>query len=226
MVEQLVDGIWLARQPLSTLGVQYGARMTIIKLAQGGLLVVSPIKLTDELLGQVKSLGDVRFLLASSSFHHIFMKPWCEAFPNAQLLLLEQHVKKRPDLVANFVIDEKFVPPWGDDVQVLLMRGGKLYTEAVLYHGPSRTLVVTDLCFHMQVVHGLFSKAMLSLYGVYRRFGPSKAVALLIRDKAYLKSLVDKIAAWDFARVVVAHGEVADPLTPEMFRNAFRELCG
>jgi hypothetical protein len=224
MVEQLADGIWVARQPLSTLGVQYGARMTIIKLTQGGLLVVSPIKLTDELLGRVKALGDVRFLLAPSSFHHIFLKPWCEALPNAQLLLLEQHIKKRPDLVASYVIDERFVPPWGDDVEVLLMRGSKMYSEAVLYHRPSRTLVVTDLCFHMQVVQGLFSKAILSIYGVYRRFGPSKAVALLIRDKAYLRRIVDKIAEWDFTRVVVAHGEVADPLTPEMFRNAFREL--
>jgi hypothetical protein len=42
---QLDDALWVATAPLSFLGLHFGTRMTIVRRADGGLIVHSPIVL-------------------------------------------------------------------------------------------------------------------------------------------------------------------------------------
>jgi glyoxylase-like metal-dependent hydrolase (beta-lactamase superfamily II) len=44
----------------------------------------------------------------------------------------------------------------------------------------------------------------------YGRFGPSKLDPLLIRDRRAARQSLERILAWDFDRVVVAHGDVLE----------------
>ena len=50
----------------------------------------------------------------------------------------------------------------------------------------------------------------MSMVRSYGYFGPSKLDPLLIRDRAAARTSMEKILAFDFDRVVVAHGDVVE----------------
>lgn len=207
-MRQLASDIWVAEQKQATLGVEYGARMTVIRLKSQALIVISPIRITQPLLDSVKALGEVAFLVAPNSFHHLFMKGWTDAFPKAELYAVANLQKKRPDLPIRHIMGEGFASPWPNEVSVDFMEGGGIYSEAIFFHHESQTLVLTDLCFNIHKIDGIFGRTMLRIYGVYQKFGPSKAVSILVRRKDHLAEVVRRVARWDFKRVVIAHGDV------------------
>ena len=47
MLEPIVPDVWVQARPLRFFGVETGTRMTVMRLADGGLFVHSPIPLRD-----------------------------------------------------------------------------------------------------------------------------------------------------------------------------------
>ena len=58
----------------------------------------------------------------------------------------------------------------------------------------------------------------------YGRFGPSKLDPLLIRDRRAARESLERILAWDFDRVVVAHGDVLESGGREALREGYAWL--
>ena len=58
----------------------------------------------------------------------------------------------------------------------------------------------------------------------YGRFGPSKLDPWLIKDRPAVRQSLERILAWDFDRVVVAHGEVLESGGREALREGYRWL--
>ena len=59
--KNLAPDLWIFDQPeFSTGFAKIGTRMTVIKLASGGLFLHSPIKLDDETKRALDTLGEVR----------------------------------------------------------------------------------------------------------------------------------------------------------------------
>ena len=50
MLKEVDTNIWVAEQKLKYLGLQVGTRMTIIRLNNGELVVISPIKIDKKLI--------------------------------------------------------------------------------------------------------------------------------------------------------------------------------
>ena len=72
--------------------------MTVARLASGGLALHSPVQLDDALKAEVDALGRVEALIAPCLFHHMFLEPWCEAYPDARRWLVAGLENKRPGL--------------------------------------------------------------------------------------------------------------------------------
>ena len=51
--------VWIAEQPLKVLGMRFGARMTVLKLKNGDLVVISPIRMSDAVMFEIDQLGPV-----------------------------------------------------------------------------------------------------------------------------------------------------------------------
>lgn len=58
------ESIWIEQAPVSFLGLRLTAAMTVVRLADGALLLHSPVALTPERRAQVDGLGPVRHLYA------------------------------------------------------------------------------------------------------------------------------------------------------------------
>src|SRR5262249_58999931 len=64
--------IWVADRPLKLAVGDIGARMTVIRLADGGLFLHSPVPLDAATKRALDELGPVRVVVAPSKVHHLF----------------------------------------------------------------------------------------------------------------------------------------------------------
>ena len=79
-------GIWVGEGPVvQFFRFPYPTRMVVMRLADGGLFVWSPIALKPELKAAVDGLGPVRFLVSPNLLHHLFLGEWKTAYPHARL---------------------------------------------------------------------------------------------------------------------------------------------
>jgi hypothetical protein len=152
MLNPIEDSLWVAEQPHRYLGVALTTHMTIIRLVGGVLMVHSPIHLTQELLFGTASIGKVRFIVAPNRFHHLFVRDWQRAYPNAQTFCAPGLDTKRGDL--NFTATLGDDPPaaWADEVDQAFMRAFPPLNEIVFFHRQTRTVIFTDLLFNIAMI--------------------------------------------------------------------------
>jgi hypothetical protein len=115
--------------------------------------------------------------------------------------------------------------PWPHDdaLSFVAIEGAPLRNEIVFYHQPSRTIYTADLAFAILEPKGLVSPIALRLLGVYKRFGVPKMWPHWVKDKAAFQRSIDKVMAWPFERIAMAHGEIIEGHAREKFFGALRE---
>lgn len=195
--------------------------MTVMRLADGSLLLHSPVELDPVLRDALDARGRVRFAVAPSRVHHLHAGEVAEAYPGARLWVAPGLPAKRPDLDFVAVLGDEAPPEWKGEVEQTFFRGRPFENEVVFLHRPSRTLLMCDLVFNFGPSAPALTRLLARGIGSYRRFGPSKLDPLLIRDRGAARQSLERILAWDFDRVVVAHGDVLEDGGPEALRAGY-----
>ena len=98
-----------------------------------------------------------------------------------------------------------------------------LTNEVVLFHKPSRTLVVTDLVLNFPKTAPWFTRTAMFCAcaypgcqaSVFERVGMKRAVA---------REEIGAILDFGFERIIMAHGEIIESNAREAFANAYRWL--
>lgn len=220
---ELAPGVWSVDRRLRfPLGLEIPTRMTVLRLASGGLLLHSPVALDDPTKRTIEELGAVEVILAPNSFHYLFAREWVEAFPRACFL----GAPDLPERIADLPPGEP-VPcegsPFGPGIVHLVYGPVRRVSEVVLLHRPSGTLVLTDLAFHWVRFQSFVERLVWRLSGVPAGFGPSRSVRLtLLSDRAAAPPFLARILEWEFRRIVVAHGDPVEANAKETFRRGFR----
>ena len=224
VLEPCCADVWVARRPLPLSVGDVGARMTVLRLFDGSLLLHSPVQHDAALAEALRPLGPVAWLIAPNKVHHLFLGDWVKAYPGAALCGAPGLAEKRRDLAFRHVLANPPPPGWPPEVRLEFVAGAPQMNEVALLHEPSRTLILTDLVFNVQP--GGVNRARLFhwLVGATGRFGPHRLVRLFIRDRAALRGSLDRILAWDFERVVMSHGEVVDAGGRKLLEQAFAFL--
>ena len=209
-MKQLDHGLWVADQPLRFAGLELGARMTVIQLANGELLLHSPIRPTGDLVREVSSLGSVSALIAPNRFHHLFADAWLKACSGARLFVAPGLESKRPDLPLAGVLSDEPELIWKGVLEQVVIRGFPLTNEVVFFHPTTRTLIATDLAFNIGPDRPALTRLAFRLSGAYRRLAPTLWERLLVRDRASFRASLRRVLEWPFERVIVAHGSVLE----------------
>jgi len=223
---RLDQGLWIADQPLAFAGLELGARMTVMQLSSGAVVLHSPIRPTPALLDEVRAQGPVAAILAPNRFHHLFAKPWLDAFPDAALHVAPGLDRKRPDLRVSGVLSDAPESLWKDDIDQVLLAGIPMTNEVVFFHRATKTLVATDLAFHIGPGHGTLTRIAFRLFGAYGRLAPTAFERLLIRNSAAFRASLERILAWPFERVIVAHGDVLERGGREALASGYQWILG
>lgn len=137
------------------LGKVLPARMTVIRLADGSLLLHSPVRFAVQLKTELQAIGQIAHLVAPNIAHWIFLRDWQQACPGAATWaapgLRERRQVKRSGVQLDHDLGETAPAVWGDTVKLVMVRGGFGFHEAALFHQPSRTLVLTDLVANLEL---------------------------------------------------------------------------
>lgn len=145
MLEQVHDALWIAEgENVSSYGAPYPTCSVIARLEDGDLWVWSPVRLTADLRADVDRLGPVRHLVSPNKFHHLYLKEWKTAYPEAALWGPQSTIKKRSDLSFRAPLTDSPPQDWIPDIDQAWFRGSFAMDEIVFFHRPSGTAIVAD----------------------------------------------------------------------------------
>jgi hypothetical protein len=223
-LEQLDSDLWMATRPFPIFGAgDVGMRMTVVRLSTGDLVLHSPVRCEPELRSGLEGLGPVKHLIGPNKFHHLFLGDWAAAYPEATLWGAPGLERKRKDLSFDRSLVDAAPASWHGELVPVPIEGIPPTSEVAFVHPASWTLILTDLVFNVpREGASLFAR----MAGVAGRFGPSRLLRLLMRDRQALRRSVDALLRQDFERVILAHGEVLESGGREAVRDAFSFLSG
>jgi hypothetical protein len=223
-LRQLAENLWVAERPQTFYGLAVGTRMTVIRLADRRLLLHSPVALDPGLRGELDAIGRVCFAVAPNRVHHLYAGDVATAYPGTRLWVGPGLERKRPDLVFEAVLTDDAPAEWRGEVDQIFFRGRPYENEVTFFHRASRTLILCDLAFNFGPSAAAPTRWLMKLLRSYGRLGPSTLDPWLIRDRAAARDSLERILAWDFDRVIVAHGDVLETGGHEILRRGYSWL--
>ncbi|MBV8451758.1 MAG: DUF4336 domain-containing protein [Deltaproteobacteria bacterium] len=211
MLRSIADDLWVAEQPLRYLGVALTTRMTIVRLADGALMVHSPIHLTNELRAATARAGRVRFIVAPNRFHHLSIADWQKANPDVQTFCAPGLDTKRADLKFTGILGDNPPAAWAAEIDQAFMRAFPPLNEIVFFHRKTRTLIFTDLLFNITRHDSAYARFLLRLDGAFHGPAiPRSFMLLLRRRRVECAAFLQRLLSWDFDRAILAHGDIIE----------------
>jgi hypothetical protein len=224
MLRRLHENLWTLDLPLRMPGgIQLGTRTTIVRLADGSLFLHCPGPIEEDDFQEIAKLGSVRHIVAANLFHHLYVKQAVDRYDGATLYAPPNFEQKLPDLDYQTLTDDA-PAAWKGELEQVAIAGAPSLNEIVFVHEASRSLLLTDLCFNMQHSDSRITRVTLRLMGAYRRFGPSRLARSFMKDKAAVRTGVERILELDFERIIVTHGDIVETGGRETLRAGFAEI--
>lgn len=195
-------------------------RMTVLRLADRQLVLHSPGPISSGLQEEIDALGPVGFIVVPQA-HGRFAAEASQRFPGARLLAAPRAPSCQKSLRFHALLADRPPATWEGQVESHLVLGFRLH-EVVLLHRPSRTLILTDLCFNVQRSASAIARTFFRANGAWQRFGPSRMIRLLgVSDRAAFGRSLERVLQWDFGRIVPGHGDVIENVGPPGLRTAW-----
>lgn len=194
-------------------GVHFPCRMTTVRLADGTLLLHSPVPIDDALAAELEALGTVAHLVAPNNLHHLFFSSAAERWPTASCWVAPGLPAKLATLPPHSVLGRE-TPPWADTLEPHFIDGIPWMEEHAFFHRPSGSLLVTDLFFHMKSPANWLSSTLFWLMGIKGRPAQSPLVARSAKDKPAAGRSARALLQLPCERLVPCHGPVIEDDAP------------
>jgi hypothetical protein len=236
VLKPLAADIWIADGAIVRMAAPLGisapftTRMTIVRLADGGLWCHSPIAPNEDLFAAIEALGPVRHLVSPNKLHYAHIAAWKARYPDA-LAWASPGVRERAASQGIAVafdrdLDDAPPPAWSADLDQLLFRGSPVFAEVVFLHRASATLILTDLVENFEapkLTRGM--RAIARLGGVLDPDGKTPLdMRFTFKDRGVARGCLERMLAWHPRRVILAHGRWYAQDGEAELRRAFRWL--
>ncbi len=227
-IEKLAHEIWIFDgSSVQFLGLPFSTRMTIVRLSSGELWVHSPIKLSEAIIDQLSSLGEVRYLIAPNHLHHLFLPDWLAVYPKAEVFGTNEVIAKRGDLSFNGSLNHQHSWAWGADIDQVLFSGSPLMEECVFFHKSSGVLIVTDLVENFSGNDfNYWQRVVAKGVGILAPNGkmPLDWRLSFMFGKSDASRHLDSLLSWKPQILVMSHGEIVKENADKFLERAFKWL--
>jgi hypothetical protein len=228
--EYIPGQLWLCRYQVTYLGMDMHARMTVIRLDNGTLLLHSPCDISEKLRVALAGLGEVGFIVAPGTFHTLHLASAQAAFPEAETFICPGIERRCPELRFDWLLGDTAPAAWAGQLDQTLVRGTRWIWEVAFFHRTTKTLILVDLI-------EMFSDATPDMdwklklwcklvFHMWNRAKPAPEYQLGWRDKAAARMSLRRILAWDFTRVILGHGELIEANARQVVEQAWRKPLG
>ena len=222
--------IWLCPYPVRLAGTSFEARMSVIRLAGGELMVHSPSPIDTALAGEIRALGTVAHIVAPGNFHHLNTASAQAAFPDARTWICPGVERRNRALRYDGMLGDIAPAAWADEIAQVLVQGSRLMREVAMYHRPSHTLILVDLIenFTDRTPHlsGMLKFWFGFVMGMWNNPRPAPEYRLGWSDRRAAAQSLRRILAWDFRRIVLSHGDLIEHDAHAVAARAWSGLLG
>jgi hypothetical protein len=227
LVEHVPARMWLIEYPVHFAGMDLRARTTLVRLRDGQLFAHSPCPWSDTLRPQIEAIGRVAFVVAPGNYHTLHGAAWRDAHPDAELWVCPGAERKFADTTRLHVLSDEPPAGWRGEIEQVVLRGSRWMWEVLFFDRASRTLIVTDLIEN----YGNNSSGvpwllyfLWRLLGMWNRPSPAPEYRFGWRDRAAARASMTRALAWEFERIVLAHGELIDRDARAVAQRAWRAV--
>jgi hypothetical protein len=221
MLIQIAPDLWHMERGLKAAGLPVSSRMTVVRFKDGRLWIHSPVRIDEAVAGQLRSLGEVAWIVAPNRAHHLFAGQARRMFPQAALYGAPGLAAKRPDLAGLIELGDTVPPEWQQDLDQAVIRGMPFVNEAVWFHKASGTLIMTDVlqCWTGKLPWSVSAYARLT--GVRSHLDVPRTVRLVTRDRMLAAGSARVILQWPFTRVITGHNAIVEHDAHALVERAF-----
>jgi Domain of unknown function (DUF4336) len=217
--------MWLVDGPrVRAVGIWFPTRMIVVRLQDGSLWINSPVAVSKSLLASIEGVGPPRYLVAPTPLHVWRLDEWHKLFPQAELWGPPSIARSPRRRMFAGVLGDETPEEWKADFDQVVFRGNALVQEVEFFHKLSRTVVFADFLQNYPPGKSRrFLGTLQRLAGVWG-LGVAVDIRLTTFNRKLARLSVAKMLAWDFDRLVVAHGENLERDAKSQVRNAFAWL--
>lgn len=201
--------IWFVDYPVRYFGLDIAARMIVVRLSDGRLMLLSPCEITAALKSAIEAIGPVGWIVAPGTFHYLHLPSAQAAFPDAETWICPGLEEKRPELPYDGILGDRPEPGWAADLDQVPVTGGRVMAEVVFFHPASATLIVTDLIElvgRMTPGVGPMLRFWWAIFRMWNKPRPAPEYRMGWRDRAGAAAALRKVLNWDFRRILLQHG--------------------
>jgi hypothetical protein len=192
-------------------------RMSVLRLANGDLLLHSPVRYSDDLRQAIEALGPIQHFVAPSVGHWMFLRDWQRACPDAKTWavpgLKDRSQVRAANIRIDAELDENAPEAWAGEIDQVLM-SAPVFKEVDFFHRPSRTLVLTDVILNVAPEElPPLPRIMARVLGILAPNGkaPAYVRGLLRLNRAQTSQAAARLVAFNPDRVIFAHGRWFEP---------------
>lgn len=221
------DVLWLRTYFVSLGGARVNARMTVIKLRSGEIVVHSPCAFDEVLAAEVAALGPVTAIIAPGNFHWLHVRSCQQAFPDAVTYACPGVERRAKGLTFDELLGDEAPARWASEMSQVSLEGTRVMREVAFLHHDTKTLILVDLVENVTAATpgtNWFLRLLFRSIGMWNAPSPAPEYRLGWGDKALVRQGLERILAWDFERVILAHGDLITVDAKQVLTKAWRAI--
>lgn len=231
MLEPLGSDLWFADGGVvSFKGFDYPTRMVVVRLADGGLWLWSPVERTAAIEDEIRALGPVRHIVSPNKLHYLFLGEWQTAFPDASLWATAATIANCRELRFCGALADTPPVEWEGQIDQFYFANSPFMDEVIFFHRASRTAIIADLSqtFSERFLEShwpWWMRPIARLSKMVEGWGyPPIDYRISFRNRATARPKIRNLIGKHPEHVVVAHGEVVRTGGEAFLRRAFSWL--
>lgn len=227
--EYIPERLYIVEYPIHFGGMELFSRMTLVRLDDGKLWVHSPCQPDEQLKSKIDQLGEVAYILAPGTFHHLYVSAFQSHYPNAETFICPGLEKKRPDLRFDWILGNRPDHRWHSEFNQVVIQGTRIISEVAFLHKNTRTLILVDLLENIGDDYTHEAGLLLKFWwkAVFHMWNNPKAAPeyqMGWGDKEVARKGLEKILSWDFDRIILAHGNLIESDVKPVLTKAWEKV--
>jgi hypothetical protein len=219
---RLSANIYVSDARVNFYGASIQTRMAVIKLSDGSLLVYSPISLTADVKKQLAELGSISCVVAPNKIHNQSLDDYAAEYPNAKIFASPGLPERKPNIHYAGVLKDEPEQEWERDIEQVLTKGNVFFSEVILYHKSSKTLLVCDFVENLNKSTSSMMP-LFKLFGVKEKPMASPEFRMYTTNEEQARQALEKVQAWDFERIFLCHGDIIEHDAKGIFKSVCSE---
>jgi len=225
LISSVPGRIWVRAYSVRLMGLRIDARMTVIRLASGKLMLHSPCEITPAVADALSSIGSVAHIVAPGNYHTLYVASAQAAFPQAKTWICPGIERRRPDLRFDGILGDVSPNDWAEEIDQVPVIGARYMREVAMLHRASHTLLLVDLIENYtdatpNMTHVL--RVMFRLLGMWNNPRPAPEYRMGWGNRMAVAKSLGRILLWNFDRIIVGHGDIIETAAKYKARAAWR----